>query len=249
MGMCASQARLLMLTARKDDLQFRMMQITNAKMMLAMQTEEAALKKSDAIENARYTTMKTKDGSEEELDYSTLTSMLAENNGQGKDVQKYIVIYQGKAIKWDDKNSNTKEDNVDNYDHWRDGKVQKRDGHCWNKNDKKVEHIVNADPEEFQRLIKTGQIQIQMFDAKEKGYVPTNISSNKDFRESNLDEGAMAAAESEYDAIMAKINAKEKLLDIEAEQIETQQNAVTTEIESVQNLVKKESERTFKYFS
>ena len=41
----------------------------------------------------------------------------------------------------------------------------------------------------------------------------------------------------------------EQKLDMEATQIETQYTAVTTEIESVQGLVKKESESSFKYFA
>ena len=42
MGLAASQARLLLLTARKSDLEYRAQQITNAEMILAMQTETVA---------------------------------------------------------------------------------------------------------------------------------------------------------------------------------------------------------------
>ena len=57
MGLCASQARLLMLTSRKADLTFRRMQISNAKQMLAMKEEEIATKYADALANRQYTTM------------------------------------------------------------------------------------------------------------------------------------------------------------------------------------------------
>ena len=40
MGLAASQARLLLLTARKSDLEYRAQQITNTEMILAMQTEQ-----------------------------------------------------------------------------------------------------------------------------------------------------------------------------------------------------------------
>ena len=54
MGMAASQARLLTLTARKSDLEFRAQQITNSEMILAMQTEVAAKEYSNAMSNTKY---------------------------------------------------------------------------------------------------------------------------------------------------------------------------------------------------
>ena len=51
MGLAASQARLLLLTARKSDLEFRAQQITNSEMILAMQTEQIAREYSIKISN------------------------------------------------------------------------------------------------------------------------------------------------------------------------------------------------------
>lgn len=51
MGLAASQARLLLLTARKSDLELRAQQITNSEMMLAMQTESIAKEYSNKISN------------------------------------------------------------------------------------------------------------------------------------------------------------------------------------------------------
>ena len=51
MGLAASQARLLLLTARKSDLEYRAQQITNSLMILAQQTEEVAREYSVKISN------------------------------------------------------------------------------------------------------------------------------------------------------------------------------------------------------
>ena len=51
MGFAASQARLLLLTSRKSDLEFRAQQITNSEMILAMQTEEVARDYSMKLSN------------------------------------------------------------------------------------------------------------------------------------------------------------------------------------------------------
>lgn len=54
MGMSASQARLLMLTARKSDLEYQAQQITQAKLALAQKEEEIAVKYNNAISNTQY---------------------------------------------------------------------------------------------------------------------------------------------------------------------------------------------------
>ena len=51
MGFAASQARLLLLTARKSDLEFRAQQITNEEMRLAMLSEEIATEYSTKLSN------------------------------------------------------------------------------------------------------------------------------------------------------------------------------------------------------
>ena len=51
MGLEASQARLLLLTARKSDLEYRAQQITNSLMILAQQTEQVAREYSIKISN------------------------------------------------------------------------------------------------------------------------------------------------------------------------------------------------------
>lgn len=51
MGLAASQARLLVLTARKSDLEFRAQNITNRKLLLSAQTEQIAMDYSRALSN------------------------------------------------------------------------------------------------------------------------------------------------------------------------------------------------------
>lgn len=87
MGLAASQARLLMLTARKSDLELRAQQLTNTDMILAMQTEQIAKKYSNKLSNKKLMLVdsvnvmdpgKTQDGE------VSLESLLA---------KKYIAVY------------------------------------------------------------------------------------------------------------------------------------------------------------
>ena len=58
-----------------------------------------------------------------------------------------------------------------------------------------------------------------------------------------------AAAQAEYNAAMARVNAMDKRLENKLNQVETQKKAVETELDSAKQIVKSNIERTFKYFS
>ena len=57
-----------------------------------------------------------------------------------------------------------------------------------------------------------------------------------------------AAAQAEYNTAMNRVNAMDKKLENKLNQIETQKKAVETEMESAEQLIKTNVERTFKYF-
>lgn len=65
---------------------------------------------------------------------------------------------------------------------------------------------------------------------------------------SGTDDDAAAKAEAVYDAEMAKIETKDKKFDLELKNIDTEHNAVQTEIDSVEKVIQKNIERTFKMF-
>ena len=58
-----------------------------------------------------------------------------------------------------------------------------------------------------------------------------------------------AAADAEYRSKTAAIQIKEKRLQMDLQQVETQQKACDTEIDSVKKVMDKNIERTFKVFS
>ena len=79
MGLAASQARLLLLTARKTDLEYRAQMICQRKTMLAMQTEELATNYSRALNDRKlyytyYSDSNKGVGKEELLTYEGFTS-------------------------------------------------------------------------------------------------------------------------------------------------------------------------------
>ena len=79
MGLAASQARYLLLTARKSDLEYRAQMISQRKIALAMETEQVATAYTDALNNRHLMftfTASASDGktSTEEMTYKKFTS-------------------------------------------------------------------------------------------------------------------------------------------------------------------------------
>ena len=89
MGLASSQARLLLLTARKSDLEFRAQQITNSEMILAMQTEEVAREYSLKLSNQTLKYINASDSSEIEISALTLNSVTGKN-GAGMKLQVFV---------------------------------------------------------------------------------------------------------------------------------------------------------------
>lgn len=86
MGLASSQARLLLLTARKSDLEYRSQAISQRKMNIAMQTQQLATDYSTAMSNRRMQFVYFADGQsgetlKEDLSYAGLMSENATSVG------------------------------------------------------------------------------------------------------------------------------------------------------------------------
>lgn len=101
MGLASSQARMLLLTARKSDLEYRAQMISQRKINLAMQTQELATNYSNSMSNRKMDfvfNVGDNDVRTENLSYSGLT---AEN---GYNIGNYLVttangkyVYSGRT--------------------------------------------------------------------------------------------------------------------------------------------------------
>lgn len=91
MGLASSQARMLLLTARKSDLEYRAQMISQRKINLAMQTQQLATEYSQAMSNRRLDLVYYTDGNNskvmtEKLSYS---GIMAANSST---VGDYLVV-------------------------------------------------------------------------------------------------------------------------------------------------------------
>ena len=101
--------------------------------------------------------------------------------------------------------------------------------------------------EALANMLQNGEWFLSKVDENGK-YNKTSLSSNTLIGEAS-DKNEIAKAEAEYNAATAKINRKEKLLDMELSKLDTEHNALNTEYDSVKNLISKNTEKSFNLFS
>lgn len=280
MGLAASQARLLLLTARKSDLEYRAQMISQRKTMLAMQTEELALNYSNALNNRAlfytYTASSTNGTSQTEL--LTYDNFTAVDNGTGG-ISKYrLVTPDGKVLARSVEEANEKYKGNGDKEYTED--------------DVLVLSAAFSNPQYLQDLISSGaliieqstpstyysyndtlytnselteQINTAMDDktdaerqeainaAKQDPVVKSSwnsiaLSAMTDVA-SRLDETDDAAASAEYEYQSLIIQNADSQLDVELKQVETQQKACETEIDSVKKIIEKNIESGFKTFA
>lgn len=88
---------------------------------------------------------------------------------------------------------------------------------------------------------ETGQIYLYHV------FEDTSVSTSTKIQEVS-DEVGLKKAEAQYEADMNKINAKDTRYDNKLSQLETERNAIKTEIESLETVAKENVDRTFKIF-
>ena len=219
MGFAASQARILLLTARKSDLEFRAQQITNSEMILAMQTENVAKEYSNAMSNTKVQikVLATQNGQDSKYEDITFANIVS---------QGYSIMIKGSDGKFKDP---TPQDLVDL------GIIiqQNADG----------TFVYSPDHKFTEAMLLTGQAGLR----DPQGNL-TSVSGDPNIQ-TVYDTSDDASAQAKYDTAMAAIHVKEKQLQIDLEQIKNQQKACDTELDSIQKIIDKNIDRTFKVFS
>lgn len=255
MGLAASQARLLLLTSRKSDLEYRAQQITNSIMILAQQTEQVAREYSIKISNQTimYTDATDRDQLSQSVTASTLGAIaggayklqMKDSNGQWHDWYtvpddeypwidgsgKPITAAQYEALPESDKKNCTT-----NYRPATDADMGRTDiPVSWLTNDFTGPEILEGYNNGSMRIVDANGQEIDL--NSNNGFVTTYYTDDD------------KAAEADYNTKTASIQVKEKRLQNDLNQIQTQQSACDTEIDSVKKILDKNIERTFKVFS
>lgn len=260
MGLASSQARLLLLTARKSDLEYRAQMISQRKINLAMQSQQLAMDYSQKRSNRKlelvyYTDSNTSEVFKEKLSFNGLMSSNNETT-----VGDFLVkttngkyVYSGLT----DKQKLESQYNVA-------CKLAKNDGNSpeiieqyvktngaaalierYSSQMQYIEGVSNADF--FQSALRNGSLYLEKADSNNEFH--TVGWGSLDCINDTLNTEDDAEAEAEYEAKSLTLSNQDKMLDLELTQIQTQHKAIETEYDSVKKVIEKNIDVSYKIFA
>ncbi len=237
MGMSASQTRVLMLTARQNDLEYQAQQILQAKLAASRQAEDAAAAYEEKMSNTHFI---KKEKQEDGVVQQNVTAYSIYESGY------YLIDRAGNIVVPSGLDSSLFE-NCEEYGFETDSQL---------KNHTTVVPDLTKDKgganSYLKEMLDKGEFTLcrrsnANDDPEDISHKETTMDATADFAEVYYTADD-AEAESKYNSITKKLETLEKKLDMQMEQIETERSAVKTEKESVETVVKDNVESTFKTF-
>ena len=274
MGMSASQARLLSITSRMNDIELRSQQISNTKIRLADESEQVANNYTRALNASKLTYTDYSSGQAKTVDltpknlsnYGLCLVNRSDNSIFSGDVtpaQMYEMIESGQFFLAKAGQTTT----TPTLKNSQDLQVINKFDQANNINDLSQSTRLS---DVNSNLI--GEVDDSSFNCKKapdfnfwenwdevdfdttvfKTYLqnPEEVSvSGNTFLNIQTDDTNLAKAEAEYNAQTAKINAKEKKLDQQMKEMDTEHSALKTEYDSVKSLISDNISKSFQLFS
>lgn len=271
MGMSASQARLLSLTARLSDLEFQAQAISNSKIRLADESKQASDEYNRALDKTKYTVYNAGADTYVDANYQNLVSYTTAIDPNATN-SKYRMIQDnaGKVVM-----SATEAATIARYGSPEDyaramgvdttkADYQTTEAYKYYSTlytaatdaTKRTEIPADktTDADFLANQIKHGNYILQEFDKNAsspdgKGtFQGVSWDSGDSSIREDEDRRQLARAEGEYNRTMADIQSKDKRFDLQLKTIDTEHQAITTEIDSVKKVISKNIERSFKIF-
>lgn len=264
MGMSASQARMLSLTARMSDLELQAQEISNAKIRLADQSEQASRAYSDALDKQKMTVFSglQSNGSTSYMDASAynLTTYGAVST---TDKQRFIKDASGRVLVMS--SVQTAYDNAAGdltafltaigcgTDAAKTSYYTNLFNEIKDTGSNSPGDVNMQSAEWLQNEITAGNIFLSEYDP-EAGtggtgdFVNVSWTSGDASLQEKTDKTETAKAEADYNTTMASIQSKDKRFDMQLTEINTEHSAIQTEIDSVKKVIDKNIERSFKIF-
>lgn len=226
MGLSASQARYLSLTARKNDNEYEAQQVNQQRLEIAKRLQDISLKYNDGMNNRQLLFInKAVEGNDVEkvkLNYTSITAAAPEGLGYR------LVTKEGIEVCPESKKPDMEE------------KVSK----CYD--DRCLDSVY------IQEQLRNGnwtlQKPIEATDEFGKHLWENIHYSGVGNIEDSLDTSDDAGITAEYEDKLAYFQHKDKQLELHLQQLQTSHSAIQTEMEAVKKVIDKNVEKTFKTF-
>ncbi|MBR2069365.1 MAG: hypothetical protein IJ877_06350 [Candidatus Gastranaerophilales bacterium] len=244
MGLSASQARFLQLTARKSNVEYQAQRINFERLQLADKSAAASAEYNEKMSNRKLTYTFNTGAERETVDvtyqnYKSIMNQQAEGlSTTGK--QMFLVSSSGSKI------IVGSEDEIVQM-------IEANPEKGFTKDDFMIAPDLD-DVDNFQKAIQDGIYYFATFEKDEdKG-----THEFKTLGWDGLEAGAIsevydksddAAAQSEYDKVQSQIESLDKKLELQLNKLETERSAIETELESVEKIIGDNIDSSFKIFS
>jgi len=228
MGMAASQARYLQLTARRSDIEYQAQQITQARMTLSNSMEDLANVYNEKLSNKRLYFVPQSDtwnsnGNLPLLSYSAIVGDVT-TGGMGMRLTDALGNIVVTAMPETLDEGKTKSDYI-------------------------VDTDVN-DPAYLDQALRNGQYFLSAPVLKDGNTDPVWQTTNwqtSPYIQDNLYTDDDAQATSEYESKLSVVQRQDKMLEIDLKNLDSERTAIETEMDSVKKVIDKATE-VFKTF-
>lgn len=275
MGMAASQARLLMLTSRLSDLELRAQVISNAKIRLSMESSALSEQYVNALNKQKIQVFNGVSNGANTYANASVNNLVSYSNPLTSTPtnNQYRLITNNAGnlvISQSDVNAVMGANGAQD-DYFQKMGVPRNSNGDWDTTtqaykyyntvfyavkNQQTEVISDDNANDYNWLeqqVKANNYSLSEFNPKGgtdglgafQGVSWTSYDHN--LQEVD-DTSGNAAAEAKYEADMSKVQAQDKIFDLELKNIDTEHNATQTEIDSVKKVIDKNIERTFKMF-
>lgn len=270
--MSASQARLMSLTSRLSDLELKAQVISNSKIRLADASSEASKSYNLALNKETLTVFSGVDNNGKSIYADASINNIMNANASATDKYRYIETSTGKAIVNNaivskyangtvDRNTfissfgvSTTDPNTQSYQYYSKIFDKMATGQSYTPTSDQ-----QGDPDWLNSQVQAGNLYLYEWDSDEDRKLADGTVVDGNFKGvswtsgdstliSESDDHDVAKAEAEYESTMNEIQSKDKRFDLELKTIDTEHNAIQTEMDSVKKVIDKNIERTFKIF-
>jgi len=225
MGLSSSQARLLNLTSRMHDIEYKAQNLEAQKLEMSNESTSVYQEYEDAL-NKQKVQIKFvgSDGSSEYKDAS-FSSVVSSGYSINICMPKDTTSPAFKAGEW----------------------VTVTDASDVSDVVVSALGLSSTDAGVFSNMVESGMVTFSKTNSDGKT-AETSVATDTNFQEVS-DETELKKAEAKYEASMAKIDAKDKKFDTDIASLDNERTAIKTEIDTLKTVAKDNVDRTFKLFS
>ena len=245
MGMSASQTRLLGLTTRMHDLEYKQESLANIKLRLADESDQIAQKYTNALGKQAFS-LTTYSNPQHQGQAYTFNLRVSDLNANGLRLMRKTGSNQNQNNMNLEQNNNDLQVNLRQSQPDRSAQpntspdvVAPPNGY-----EDVTSQFSNVDAYTLYEMVQSGEFCLMQTSSTNI----VDVTNTTSLGLASVDSVELAKAEAEYNAATSKISRKEKEIDRQMTKLDTEHEALKTERDSLKEIIQENVDNTFKLF-